>query len=330
MSLRLNSPPTEKVGALENRHTTRLAHPRGTNGSNLVSSRRESSANLTTDDVTGLHSSVSPPTSKLRKNEVRSLVLDTSRSSATLVYRPAGENPAEFVSRLADAVAGSGEELDVDALPHWPEGEPVTLHRQGEVVSLVEILNLANGRLVAHHPDIARDPAMADRVENILRRAAGVIEVAVTSAKAELRVRFNPRVITAVTLIRLVEAELLQPRSTETAPPPGRVNFAPANVSLGVAATGEFVLPIITPVTAAMLVLSNLETFRDTAHQAGEGKFGLPLRVIPRPSRSVLLVDARPDNARRRPRYVLRASFLRGRCRRRPDGRCSDQLQRQA
>jgi len=229
MSLRLNSPPTEKVGALENRHTTRLAHPRGTNGSNLVSSRRESSANLTTDDVTGLHSSVSPPTSKLRKNEVRSLVLDTSRSSATLVYRPAGENPAEFVSRLADAVAGSGEELDVDALPHWPEGEPVTLHRQGEVVSLVEILNLANGRLVAHHPDIARDPAMADRVENILRRAAGVIEVAVTSAKAELRVRFNPRVITAVTLIRLVEAELLQPRSTETAPPPGRVNFAPAN-----------------------------------------------------------------------------------------------------
>ena len=55
------------------------------------------------------------------------------------------------------------------------------------------------------------------------------------------------------------------------------MNFAPANVSLGVAATGEFVLPIVTPVTAAMLVLSNLETFRDTAHQAREGKFGLPL-----------------------------------------------------
>jgi len=39
------------------------------------------------------------------------------------------------------------------------------------------------------------------------------------------------------------------------------VNFAPANVSLGVAAIGEFVLPIAMPVTAAMLVLSNLETF---------------------------------------------------------------------
>jgi len=131
----------------------------------------------------------------LRFDGVRSLVLDPSRSSATLVYRPAGDNPAEFVSRLADAVAGSGEELDMDALPHWPDGEPVTLHRQGEVVSLLEILNLANGRLLAHHPDITRDPAMAHRIENILRRAAGVIEVAVTSAKAELRVRFNPRVL---------------------------------------------------------------------------------------------------------------------------------------
>ena len=79
--------------------------------------------------------------------------------------------------------------------PHWPDGEPVTLHLQGEVVSLLEILNLANGRLLAHYPDITRDPAMAHRIENILRRAAGVIEVAVTSAKAELRVRFNPRVL---------------------------------------------------------------------------------------------------------------------------------------
>src|SRR6266481_4436514 len=47
MSPRLNSPPTEKVGAQENRHTTRRAHPRGTDGSNPVSSSGESRANLT-------------------------------------------------------------------------------------------------------------------------------------------------------------------------------------------------------------------------------------------------------------------------------------------
>jgi cation transport ATPase len=213
----------------------------------------------------------------LRFDEVRSLALDPSRSSATLVYRPRDDDPAAFVTRLADAVAGSGGDLDANTLPRWLRGEPVTLHRHGEIISLLEILSTAGGRLLAHHPDIACDPALPRRVENILRHAPGVIEVMATSAKAEVRVRFNPRVIKAATLVRLVEAELLRPRSAETALSRERVDFAPANVSLGVAATGEFVLPIVTPVTAAMLVVSNLETFRDTVHQAREGNFGLPL-----------------------------------------------------
>ena len=165
----------------------------------------------------------------------------------------------------------------MDALPRWPQGEPVTLRRYQEVISLLEILNLAGGRLHAYHPEFVHDPAIARRVEDILRGTPGVIEVAATSAKAELRVRFNPRVVTAVTLIRLVEAEVLRPRSAQTALSPDQVDFAPANVSVGVAAAGEFVLPIVTPVTAAMLVLSNLETFRGTAQQMREGKFGLPL-----------------------------------------------------
>jgi len=46
MSPRLNSPPTEKVGAQENRHTTRRAHPRGTDGSNPAPSSGESGANV--------------------------------------------------------------------------------------------------------------------------------------------------------------------------------------------------------------------------------------------------------------------------------------------
>jgi len=42
MPPRLNSPPTEKVGAQENRHTTHRAHPRGTDGSNPAPSSRGS------------------------------------------------------------------------------------------------------------------------------------------------------------------------------------------------------------------------------------------------------------------------------------------------
>jgi cation transport ATPase len=208
--------------------------------------------------------------------EVRSVALDPSLSSATLAYHPVNNNPAGLVMRLADAVAGSGEELEDFALPRWPMGELVTLHRHGDIISFLDIMSSAHGRLLASHPTIRRDPAIARRVEDRLRVTPAVIEAVAISGKAELRVRFNPRAVTAGRLIRLVEGELLAAHNAQGARSAGPVDFAPANVSLGFAATGEFVLPIVTPVTAGMLVLANLDTFRVAARQAGEGKFGLP------------------------------------------------------
>jgi cation transport ATPase len=211
----------------------------------------------------------------LRFGEVRSLALDPCRASATLTYHLVGGDPAVFVIRLAEAVVGGREEPEEDSLPRWPADEPVTLRRYGDVISLLELATLTGGWLIAHHPAVARDPAIARRVESTLRSATCVIEATAISANAELRVRFDPRAVTAGRLIRLVEVELFRSCSAHAAPEP--VDFAPANVSLGVAAASEFILPIVTPVTAGMLVVSNIETFRAAAHQAGEGKFGLPL-----------------------------------------------------
>jgi cation transport ATPase len=212
----------------------------------------------------------------LRFDEVRSLALDPSRSSATLAFRGVNCKPADLVMRLADAVAGRRDELEEVALPRWPVGEAVTLHRHGDVISLLEILSSVSGRLLAHHPMIGRDLTIARRVEETLRITPGVIEATAISAKAQLQVRFNPRAISSGVLIRLAEAGLFRAEAARADHLPAQVNFAPANVSLGFAATGEFVLPIVTPVTAGMLVLSNIETFRAAAHQARGGTLGLP------------------------------------------------------
>jgi len=213
----------------------------------------------------------------LRFEEVCSLALDPSQSSARLNYQLVdGGSTTRFVQRLADAVVESCEELGEVALPRWPAGEPVTLHRYGNVVSLLEILSLASGGLVARHTAIGRDPAVARHLEETLRMIPGVIEVSAVRSASRLRVRFNPRTISGSALIRLVEEALFRTNAAPAERLPGQVDFAPANVSLGFAATGEFVLPIVTPVTAGMLVVSNLETFRAAAHQARGGKFGLP------------------------------------------------------
>ncbi|HEX3417476.1 MAG TPA: HAD family hydrolase [Stellaceae bacterium] len=203
--------------------------------------------------------------------------LDPVRSSATLAYHLAKGTPAELLMRLADAVVRNGEGLEEVELPLWAAGEPVILHRHRDIISLLEIASSAGGRLLAYHPTIGRDPAIARRIADTLRVAPGVTEATTISAKSELRVRFNPRAVTASHLIRIVEAALFRADAPRADGAPGQVDFAPANVSLGIAATGEFVLPIVTPVTAGMLVLSNIETFRAAAHQARGGKFGLPV-----------------------------------------------------
>ena len=133
-------------------------------------------------------------------------------------YRLADGDADAFLTRLADAVADGDEGLDEAELPLWPDGEPVTLHGYLGIVSTIEIRSLVNGRLDARHPAIARDPAIARRVENALRVVPGVISATATSAKAALRVRFDPRAVAAPGLIRLAEAALIEGRSQHTVP----------------------------------------------------------------------------------------------------------------
>jgi hypothetical protein len=104
----------------------------------------------------------------LRFGEVRSLYLDPARATATLSYRLADGDADAFLTRLANAVGGGDEGLDEPELPHWPDGEPVTLYRHSGVVSVFEELSIANGLLITRHPAMARNPAIACRVENAL------------------------------------------------------------------------------------------------------------------------------------------------------------------
>jgi hypothetical protein len=99
----------------------------------------------------------------LQFGEIHSLSIDPARATATLSYRLADGDADGFPTRLA--AAGAGEGMDDAELPHWPDGETVTLHRHLGIVSTIEILSLANGRLDARHPAMARD-LTARRFEN--------------------------------------------------------------------------------------------------------------------------------------------------------------------
>ena len=210
-------------------------------------------------------------------DEVGSLRLDTPRATATLTYRLMTGDPDSFLILLADAVAGGDHELAETALPQWSDGKPVTLHHHAGIVSTLEILGCPRGHLRARDAVMARDPAIARRVENALEVVPGVIEASTNIAKGELRVRFDPKAVAALRLIRLAEAEIRGQRSAGDVLAPEPVDFSLANVSLTTAAVGSFLLPPLTLLTAGLLVLANLEVFGAAAEQLRKKKVGMPL-----------------------------------------------------
>jgi cation transport ATPase len=208
-------------------------------------------------------------------NDVHSLAFDPARARATLNYQlTAPDDAGSFLTRLANAVAAPSADANETELPHWPDGQPVTLYRHSDLVSIFPGLNIAKGYLTARHPAIERNDAIARRVETALRAVPGVIQAAVTG---ELRAHFDPKAVAALQLIRMAEAEILGRETLCLVPSPERVNFGLANVTLGVAAVGEFVLPLVAPVASGLLVLAALGTFGTAASQLRERKIGLPL-----------------------------------------------------
>jgi len=210
----------------------------------------------------------------LRFAELSALALDPARTRATLSYRMTDGDTRDLLGRLADAVAGIGRELDDAELPQWPFGEPVTLYRHASIISNFKKLNVAHGQVTARHPTMERNPAIARRVENAMRVIPGVIEA---TAVGELRVRFDPQAVAVLQLIRLAEAQLIGRETVHTVTAPEPVNFRLENVTLGVAAVGEFVLPLMAPVASGLLVLAALNTFGVAISQLRERKIGLPL-----------------------------------------------------
>jgi len=207
-------------------------------------------------------------------DEVHSLTLDPARATATLNYRLANGDADILLSRLASSVAESNAGINEIELPHWTDGEPVILYRHSSVISIFEELNIANGRVTARHPALESNPAIAHRIENALRAVPGVIEA---TATGELRVRFDPHAVAVLQLIRLAEAEILGRETIHPVFSPEPVNFGLENVMVGVAAVGEFVLPLAAPVASGLLVLASLGTFGVAASQLRERRIGLPL-----------------------------------------------------
>lgn len=209
--------------------------------------------------------------------EVRSLRLEPGPGRAWLRHQAGTAERARFLGSLAAAIGGAEEGVDDALLPRWNPQESVTLHRYGGFVSVFDVSQAGPARLQLRHAALAQDPALGRRVEASLRSLPGVKDATVTATTGKCWVSYAPGTADIMHLIRTAEAQLESPRTTLAALDPAPARMGLANATLGLAAIGEFALPVVVPVCVGMLVVSNLGTIRDAGKELSQGKVGLPV-----------------------------------------------------
>jgi cation transport ATPase len=208
--------------------------------------------------------------------EVRSVAVDRSAGTATIRHRAA----PGFHARLASAIrGGEGPAPLPDGPPLAHEGETEYVARRlGDAATTWQVVHDSAGRVRLRHDRLSRDLEFAAELTGRLRQLPGVTRVNANALTGSVLVEYRPKVVNLTGLANAAECCLRpEPPALRPFAPLPPVRLGPANATLGIAALGELALPALLPLSAVLLVGTNIKIFRAAAAQIRSGKFGLPV-----------------------------------------------------
>jgi cation transport ATPase len=217
-------------------------------------------------------------------SEVTSVEINRDQSTADIRYDPGRWTLTALLNRLAAAIRGQSppdaSTLPASSLPQDLSRSPgrIKIQRFGTTLTTWDVVHLRPGRIRLRHQIIRGNAAFASRLRDIVENLSGVLGCSVWPVTGSLLIRFDPDVTSASRLLQILERAQLTLASSDLDPfCPKPVGFALGNTSLALAVAGEMVTPTLLPVCAALLVGSNLGTFREAGGQLVRGQLGLPV-----------------------------------------------------
>jgi cation transport ATPase len=209
---------------------------------------------------------------------VRSVSLDRSKGTAAIRHQAVRGEVGRFVRELAVALRDGGGSGSFPTLPRGVREPTCTIYRHGPLLTTCAILRDQPGDLRLRHGALRRDRVLARRVILLLETFPGVLEARIGGWSGNLALRYDPEVVGTYRLVRLVEEAMADNGGWDRSlPEPARSGYGLTNTTLGIAAAADFALPALAPVSAVLLVGTNLRTFRAAGLQVWSRKFGLPV-----------------------------------------------------
>ncbi len=212
---------------------------------------------------------------------VTAVSIDRARGTAKIsLERKIEGGRAGLLKKLAAALGDrSGGETEVR--PKFVRGivsGSRTEYLRGPILPACTVVLDGPGRLRLRVGALRLEPALAQRVERLLETVPGVRRASAGSWTGRLLVQYDPEVLPRDRLLGLIGEAFYGPDvwARELAEPEP-VRSAVALATLGLAAAGQFALPVLLPACAALLVGLNLRTFRTSWDEVRARKFGLPV-----------------------------------------------------
>ncbi len=213
--------------------------------------------------------------------DVASVEID--RLAGTAVIRQVAQSArlAGFVERLSAALAGvRAEEVDpeVSKLHSYLAGRArFRLFRRGKGLSTWEIVHESPGRLRVRDPELRNCPAAAQRIESDLRLQKGVLDVSISSYTGSVVIDYHNAVTDRAALLACLDESARDGGMIACESLPRPKQWISANATLALAAAGTFFYPPLLPVSAVVLVASNIGTFQNAWRQIRRRQVSLPL-----------------------------------------------------
>jgi heavy metal translocating P-type ATPase len=168
------------------------------------------------------------------------------------------------ISRLLAGDKPSSDSSEPAFFPsHLIESEEnvVRLCRHGRKLSSWAIKHQIEGRIRFENPVLFRKRELCEAIERELMNAFGVDRYSTNEITSSVLVYYDPRHIQAGQLIDILD-EVLR-ASKELAVSPIDLDLALCTVSVGLAATSRFLVPALTPLSAALFFYSTIPSFKN-------------------------------------------------------------------
>jgi len=219
-------------------------------------------------------------------DEVEDVELRRSKGFGRVRYR-ALANPARVWQKLSRALrsgddaavsntsAAAVSPVDADQLYlDGPGSRSIRVSRIGGVLSTWRVRQQGANTLRLSHPVLRNRRDIIFRLEEELASLLGVEAYRASALTAAVSIRFDASTTTAPRLVR--ELERAWPRLLDGLDgPPSRIRLAAAGGLLGLAYTGQYVVPALRPLAVAGVALYSTPNVVNAAKQLTRGQIGV-------------------------------------------------------